>query len=93
VLGRSEQAVAGAGWSTLIVLAMSGGAMVPAVLMPEWLRAIGAASPVRWGIAALEGATFRGLGWAELVVPLACLCGAGALCLALAALVLRRREA
>jgi ABC-2 type transport system permease protein len=93
VLGRSEQAVAGAGWSTLIVLAMSGGAMVPAVLMPDWLRAIGEASPVRWGIAALEGSTFRALGWTELLVPIVSLCSAGALCLALSALVLRRREA
>jgi ABC-2 type transport system permease protein len=92
VLGRSEQAVAGAGWSVLIVLAMAGGAMVPAVLMPDWLRAIGSASPVHWGIAALEGATFRQLGWAELVVPLASLCGAGVLCLTLSALVLRMRE-
>lgn len=92
VLGRSEQAVAGAGWSVLIVLAMSGGAMVPAILMPEWLRALSAWSPVRWGIAALEGATFRALRWSELAVPLALLCGVGLLCFSLSALVLRLRE-
>ena len=92
VLGRSEQAVAGAGWSVLIVLAMSGGAMVPAVLMPDWLRALSAASPVRWGITALEGATFRAQGWSELALPLSSLCAAGALCFVLSALIMRVRE-
>ncbi len=93
VLGRSEQSVAGAGWSVLIVLAMSGGAMVPAVLMPEWLHAISALSPVRWGIVVLEGATFRELDWRELSPALVQLCAAGALGFAVSALVLRRREA
>jgi ABC-2 type transport system permease protein len=93
VLGRSEQAVAGAGWSVLIVLAMSGGAMVPAVLMPNWLRALSAYSPVRWGVDALQGATFRAQGWAELAPPLLSLFSAGLGCFALAALVMRLREA
>jgi ABC-2 type transport system permease protein len=92
VLGRSEQAVAGAGWSVLIVLAMSGGAMVPAMLMPDWLRALSVWSPVRWGIAALEGATFRAQGWTELGRPLLALSAAGLGGFALAALILRRKE-
>jgi ABC-2 type transport system permease protein len=92
VLGKSEQSVAGAGWSVLIVLAMSGGAMVPAVLMPEWLHGLSALSPVRWGIAALEGATFRELDWRELAPALAQLCATGVLGFAVSALVLRLRE-
>jgi ABC-type multidrug transport system permease subunit len=66
MIGRTEQAVAGAGWATLIVMAMLGGAMVPLSLMPDWLLSISDFSPVKWGILALEGATWRGLSWHEL---------------------------
>jgi ABC-2 type transport system permease protein len=72
-LGRTEQAVAGAGWSTLIVLSMLGGAMVPRSFMPEWLQRIGTVSPVHWGIYAMEGATWRGFTGTELLVPCAIL--------------------
>lgn len=77
VLGKTEQSVAGAGWSTLIVFAMVGGAMVPVSIMPEWLVAWSDISPVKWGILALEGATWRGLHWDELIRPLALLTGFG----------------
>jgi ABC-2 type transport system permease protein len=77
VLGKSEQSVAGAGWSTLIVFAMVGGAMVPVSIMPKWLVLWSDLSPVKWGILALEGATWRGLDWHELVRPLVLLTGFG----------------
>lgn len=93
VLGNTEQAVAGAGWSTLIVLAMCGGAMVPEVLMPSWLVSLSAFSPVRWAIVALEGAIWRGTPWLELAHPLLMLSAVGAVCFALGALTLRAREA
>lgn len=79
VLGKSEQAVAGAGWSTLIVLAMLGGAMVPPSVMPAWLLSVSNVSPVKWGIWALEGATWRALAWQELLAPLGMLWALGAL--------------
>lgn len=79
VLGKSEQAVAGAGWSSLIVLAMLGGAMVPPSVMPQWLLRVSNISPVKWGIWALEGATWRALAWPELLGPLAMLFALGAL--------------
>jgi ABC-type multidrug transport system permease subunit len=79
VLGKSEQAVAGAGWSSLIVLAMLGGAMVPPSVMPAWLLRVSNVSPVKWGIWALEGATWRALTWQELMQPLAMLFALGAL--------------
>jgi ABC-2 type transport system permease protein len=66
MIGRTEQAVAGAGWATLIVMAMLGGAMVPLSLMPGWLLSLADFSPVKWGILALEGATWRGFDWREL---------------------------
>lgn len=42
--------------------------MVPLAAMPTWLRTASQASPVRWGIVALEGATWRGLGASELAL-------------------------
>jgi ABC-type multidrug transport system permease subunit len=77
VVGKSEQAVSGAGWSSLIVLAMIGGAMVPPAVMPEWVLHLSNLSPVRWGIWALEGATWRALPWAELLYPLSLLTAFG----------------
>jgi ABC-2 type transport system permease protein len=70
VLGSSDQAVASAAWATLLLMAMLGGAMVPIFLMPEWLLPLSDLSPVKWGITALEGATWRDLGWSDLVRPI-----------------------
>ena len=86
VLGRSEQSVGGASWATLLLMAMFGGGMVPLSAMPGWMRAASAASPVRWGIAALEGATFRGLTLGELARPCSILLAFGLGALALGAL-------
>jgi ABC-2 type transport system permease protein len=82
VIGKTEQAVSGAGWSSLIVLAMIGGAMVPPAVMPEWLLRLSNLSPVKWGIWALEGATWRALTWAELLQPLSMLVAFGLLAFA-----------
>lgn len=79
VLGRTEQSVAGAGWSTLIVFAMLGGAMVPLSVMPPWLQDASDLSPVKWGIVALEGATWRSFSWPELYRYLTFLVGLGVL--------------
>lgn len=76
-IGRTEQAVGGASWATLLLLAMVGGAMVPLSVMPAWMRAASCVSPVRWGISALEGATFRGLSVAELLPSCIVLVGFG----------------
>jgi len=82
VLGTSEQAVAGAGWATLILMAMIGGAMVPVAMFPQWLLSVSDFSPVRWGILALEGATWRDFHWSELAKPLLVLTSVGLLAFA-----------
>jgi ABC-2 type transport system permease protein len=92
VLGRTEQSVAGAGWATLIVMAMLGGAMVPLSFMPKWLVQLSDASPVKWGILALEGASFRSFSWAELAEPLSMLLGVGGIAFALGGYALGRQE-
>jgi ABC-2 type transport system permease protein len=90
VLGNTEQSVAGAGWGSLIVLAMVGGGMVPQSFMPAWLTTFGQVSPVSWGIVALEGALWRGFSYAELAPRCALLLGTGLVCFAVGSLRLRR---
>jgi ABC-2 type transport system permease protein len=89
-LGKSEQAVSGAGWAAMLALAMLGGAMVPAQFMPEWLRGAGELSPVRWGLDALETALWKGGGARALAAPCAALLAVGGAGIALAALALER---
>ncbi|HEU5074744.1 MAG TPA: ABC transporter permease [Polyangiaceae bacterium] len=92
VLGRTEQAVAGAGWATLLVMAMLGGGMVPLSLLPEWLLDLSHLSPVKWGILALEGATWRDFSANELALPCAVLLGVGLVSFVVGAVVFERTE-
>jgi ABC-2 type transport system permease protein len=92
-LGSSEQAVAGAGWGSLLVLGMIGGIMVPRMLMPSWLVSLGGLSPVRWGLVALEHALWRGGSAIDWLVPCAWLLAIGGLCLGAGTMVLRRSAA
>lgn len=89
LIGRTEQAASGASWSVLLAMAMVGGAMVPYLFMPSWLRTVGAASPVRWALAAMEGAVWRGDSWARMAEPCGGLILVGALCLGMGTLVFR----
>lgn len=90
VVGKSEQSVAGAGWGSLVLMAMLGGAMVPVTFMPDWLRAASIVSPVRWSIDMLEGALWRGVELEQLASHAALLMGTGAMCFLLGVLRLRR---
>ncbi len=92
VMGRTEQSVGGASWATLLLFAMIGGAMVPLSVMPDWMRVLSSASPVKWGIVALEGATFRGLPIAEVLPACGVLLLFGSVAL-LSGAVLQRRTA
>lgn len=92
VLGRTERSVAGAGWAILMVMAMAGGGMVPAMFMPSWMRAIGQASPVKWAIYSLEGAIWRQFSTAEMLFPVGVLLGIGLLFFTVGAAVFSRTE-
>lgn len=81
--GRTEQAVAGAGWALLMPMAMFGGAMIPQFVMPAWMIAVGNLSPIKWTILALEGAVWRGFSAAEMLLPCGILLGFGAVCFAI----------
>jgi ABC-2 type transport system permease protein len=91
-LGRSEQAVAGAGWAILLVMSMLGGGMVPLFLMPGWMRAVATLSPVKWAILGLEGAIWRGFTAAEMALPCGVLLAVGAVCFAAGVWNLSRAE-
>jgi ABC-2 type transport system permease protein len=66
---RSEQSASGLTWALFLPLSMLGGGMVPLFALPEWMQTAGTFSPIKWGILALEGALWRGFGWAELALP------------------------
>ncbi len=70
VLGKTEQAAGGLGWAIMMPLAMFGGGMIPLFVMPSWMQTVSNVSPVKWGILALEGATWRGFSAAEMALPL-----------------------
>jgi ABC-2 type transport system permease protein len=81
--GRTEQAVAGAGWALLMPMAMLGGAMIPQFVMPPWMLALSNISPVKWAILALEGAMWRDFSLVEMALPCAILLASGAVCFAI----------
>jgi ABC-2 type transport system permease protein len=73
VLGKTEQSAGGMGWAIMMPLSMFGGGMIPLFVMPSWMQTVSNLSPVKWGIVALEGATWRGFSAAEMATPLAVL--------------------
>jgi ABC-2 type transport system permease protein len=81
-LGRTEQAVAGAGWAMLMPMTMFGGGMMPQFIMPGWMQTVGNVSPVKWAILAFEGAVWRSFTLSEMLLPCAILLGFGVLCFA-----------
>ncbi len=91
-LGRTEQSVGAAGWAMLMIMGMLGGAMMPLVFMPSWLRSFSRISPVRWGIYALEGAVWRDFSFAEMIVPCLILLAVGFTAFMLGVFMLRRQE-
>lgn len=92
VLGKTEQAVGGAGWAMLLVMSMSGGGMIPLMFMPSWFAKVGNLSPVKWSILAMEGAIWRGFSWTQMATPLAILLGVGVLGLTIGTFVLSRSD-
>jgi ABC-2 type transport system permease protein len=92
VVGRTEQSAGGLGWAIMLPMAMFGGGMVPLFMMPAWMRTVSDASPVKWGILALEGALWRGFGLAEMLVPVGVLVAVGAGGLLLGARLFGRQE-
>jgi ABC-2 type transport system permease protein len=80
VLGKTEQAAAGAGWAIMMPLTMLGGGMIPLFLLPSWMATIGNISPMKWAILAFEGAIWRAFSLQEMLLPCGILVFAGIVC-------------
>jgi ABC-2 type transport system permease protein len=90
VIGKTEEAVSGAAWGASMIMAMFGGAMVPLVFMPGFMKTLSHLSPVKWSILSLEGAIWRGFTPSEMLLPCGALVLVGAVGLVIGSVVLSR---
>jgi ABC-2 type transport system permease protein len=77
VLGKTEQSAGGIGWALLLIMSMTGGGMIPLMMMPSWMQALSNISPVKWLILGMEGAIWRQFSISEMAVPCGILLGIG----------------
>ncbi len=92
VIGKTEQAVGGAGMAILLIMAMTGGGMIPLMFMPKWLTTVSNFSPVKWGILAAEGAIWRNFSVSEMMLPLGVLLTIGVVAFAIGVFILSQSE-
>jgi ABC-2 type transport system permease protein len=92
VLGRTEQAVGGAGWAILLIMSMTGGGMIPLFVMPGWMQTVSNFSAVKWGILAIEGAIWRQFTFSEMLFPVTVLMVVGLVAFSVGATILSRAE-
>jgi ABC-2 type transport system permease protein len=90
VIGKTEEAVSGASWGIFTLMAMFGGGMIPLAFMPEFMKTLSNASPVKWAVLALEGAIWRDFTWGEMLLPYSVLLAIGAVCFGIGTFVLSR---
>jgi len=90
-LGKSEEAVGGAGWAINMVMAMFGGAMMPLAFMPAFMQTLSDFSPVKWSIVSLEAAIWRNYTLAEMLFPWSVLLAIGSVGFCLGLLLFQRQ--
>ncbi|MFT7776876.1 ABC transporter permease [Roseateles sp.] len=74
-LGRTPEATRGLAILATLLMVMLGGAWVPAFIFPEWLQTLSLAVPTRWAVDALDAMTWRGLPFADALLPSAVMLG------------------
>jgi ABC-2 type transport system permease protein len=92
-VGRTPEATRRVAIFVVLVSVMLGGAWVPSFLFPAWLQQLTWLVPVRWAVDGLEAVTWRGLGLADVLVPIGLLLGFSAVCATLAVWRFRWEEA
>jgi len=88
-VARTAQQASAFGSSSIIVMAVIGGVMVPQFVMPELMQRLAYVSPLYWGLQAYFDVFLREAPLIETLPKLAVLTGFGASCFAVAALRLR----
>ncbi|MFQ5453124.1 MAG: ABC transporter permease [Candidatus Zixiibacteriota bacterium] len=92
VIGKTEQAVGGAGMAILLIMSMTGGGMIPLIAMPKWMLTVSNFSPVKWGILAMEGAIWRNFSFTEMMLPVGILLTIGLVAFSIGVAVFSRSE-
>jgi ABC-2 type transport system permease protein len=92
VLGKTEQAAAGAGWTVMMPIALLGGGMIPLFLMPAWMSTASNFSPAKWAVLAFEGAIWRGFSFVEMLLPCGILVLIGVACFVIGARAFRAQS-
>ncbi|MEZ0325470.1 MAG: ABC transporter permease [Fimbriimonas sp.] len=92
VIGKTEEAVSGAGRAALLIMSMLGGGMIPVMMMPSWMQSISNFSPIKWVGLSLEGAIWRGFTFAEMMLPCGILLAIGVGAFAVGSLVLAKTK-
>ena len=72
-LSKTEGAAQGYGRAAVLILAMIGGGSIPVFFMPPLLQTLSGISPFKWVVDAIEGAMWRGTGFADVALPVAIL--------------------
>lgn len=74
-IGRTPNATRGVAILSVLLMVMLGGAWVPTFIFPAWLQRLTVVIPARWAVDGLDAMTWRGLGIAQAVAPVAVLLG------------------
>jgi ABC-2 type transport system permease protein len=77
VVSKSEKAASGITWAAMMIMAMSGGGMIPLAFLPAWMSTVSQFSPIKWSILALEGPIWRQFSLPELMPALLVLLAIG----------------
>ena len=88
-LARTAEQAAAFGATSVVVMAVIGGVMVPQFVMPIFMQKLAYISPLYWGLQAYQDVFLREADFATVLPKLAVLLGFAAVCLAVAALRLR----
>jgi ABC-2 type transport system permease protein len=75
-LGKTAEATRGIAILTTLLMVMLGGAWVPTFIFPKWLQSLTVVIPTRWAMDALDGVTWRGLGFSAVAPEIALLLAA-----------------
>ena len=92
-LGNTPASARGVTTFAILIMVMLGGAWVPAFVFPQWLQQFTMIVPVRWAVDGFDAMTWRGIGLAGAIAPIAVLLAFAAAFMAIAAARFKWEEA